>query len=113
MQADTIVPEPSNPQSLNRYAYVYNSPLRYADPTGHLSAEEIMQLLGAASWDDVVTEFHLGGQSANRGGLLAMLHKLRGPRRISRYDALVIGHSGRQLNRTERTRIGTVDYGHR
>jgi len=32
---DTIVPEPSNPQSFNRYAYVLNSPMNYTDPTGH------------------------------------------------------------------------------
>ncbi len=35
IQADTLVPSPANPQSLNRYAYVLNSPLRYTDPTGH------------------------------------------------------------------------------
>ena len=34
-QADTLVPEPGNPQSLNRYAYVYNNPARYMDPSGH------------------------------------------------------------------------------
>ncbi len=35
MQADTIVPEPGNPQSLNRYAYGLNNPVKYNDPTGH------------------------------------------------------------------------------
>jgi RHS repeat-associated protein len=35
IQADSIVPEPGNPQALNRYTYVYNNPLRYADPSGH------------------------------------------------------------------------------
>jgi RHS repeat-associated protein len=34
IQADTLVPAPGNPQSLNRYAYVYNNPLRYTDPSG-------------------------------------------------------------------------------
>ncbi|MCZ7672033.1 MAG: peptidoglycan DD-metalloendopeptidase family protein [Chloroflexi bacterium] len=33
--ADTIVPNPTNPQSLNRYSYVRNSPLNLIDPTGH------------------------------------------------------------------------------
>ena len=35
ISADTIVPSSSSPQSLNRYAYVLNSPLRYRDPSGH------------------------------------------------------------------------------
>jgi hypothetical protein len=29
------VPEPGNPQSLNRFSYVLENPLRYRDPTGH------------------------------------------------------------------------------
>jgi deazaflavin-dependent oxidoreductase (nitroreductase family) len=35
IQPDTIVPEPGNPQSLNRFSYSYNNPVRYTDPTGH------------------------------------------------------------------------------
>jgi RHS repeat-associated protein len=31
---DTIVPEYTNPQSLNRYSYVLNNPLFYVDPSG-------------------------------------------------------------------------------
>ncbi|NLD37296.1 MAG: hypothetical protein GX654_10550, partial [Desulfatiglans sp.] len=34
---DTIVPEPYNPQSLNRYSYVLNNPLIYTDPSGHFN----------------------------------------------------------------------------
>jgi hypothetical protein len=29
------VPNPANPQSLNRYSYCLNNPLRYTDPSGH------------------------------------------------------------------------------
>jgi RHS repeat-associated protein len=35
IQADTIVPQPGNPQALNRYSYTLNNPVKYTDPTGH------------------------------------------------------------------------------
>ena len=35
---DTYVPDPLDPQALNRYAYALNNPLRYNDPTGHCSS---------------------------------------------------------------------------
>ncbi|MBK9926402.1 MAG: hypothetical protein IPP66_14090 [Anaerolineales bacterium] len=35
LSADTIVPNLYNPQDLNRFSYVRNSPLNYIDPTGH------------------------------------------------------------------------------
>jgi RHS repeat-associated protein len=35
LSADTIVPRPGVPQSLNRYAYGLNNPLKYTDPSGH------------------------------------------------------------------------------
>jgi len=35
ISADTIVPEPGNPQNYNRYSYVNNNPVNYTDPSGH------------------------------------------------------------------------------
>lgn len=35
ISADTIVPDPADPQAFNRYSYVLNNPLKYIDPTGH------------------------------------------------------------------------------
>ncbi|RLC89429.1 MAG: hypothetical protein DRI37_03810, partial [Chloroflexi bacterium] len=35
ISADTVVPSPGDPQSLNRYSYVQNNPLKYTDPSGH------------------------------------------------------------------------------
>lgn len=35
--ADSIVPNPGDPQSFNRYSYVRNNPVNYIDPSGHWS----------------------------------------------------------------------------
>jgi RHS repeat-associated protein len=32
---DSLVPDPQNPQSFNRYVYAANNPVKYSDPTGH------------------------------------------------------------------------------
>jgi RHS repeat-associated protein len=39
ISADTIVPDPGNPQDFNRYTYVRNNPLRYTDPTGNIALD--------------------------------------------------------------------------
>jgi RHS repeat-associated protein len=43
VQADTIVPQPGNPQSLNRFSYVANNPVRYIDPTGKFTTSELAE----------------------------------------------------------------------
>jgi RHS repeat-associated protein len=45
ISADTIIPNPYNPQDLNRYSYVRNNPLKYVDPSGH----DII-IVGGAGW---------------------------------------------------------------
>jgi hypothetical protein len=36
-QPDSLIPDPYNPQTLNRYAYTENNPLKYTDPSGHIA----------------------------------------------------------------------------
>lgn len=35
LSADSVVPDMTNPQAFNRYAYAMNNPILYNDPTGH------------------------------------------------------------------------------
>jgi RHS repeat-associated protein len=35
LSADTVIPGTGNPQAWNRYAYAFNNPLKYNDPSGH------------------------------------------------------------------------------
>ena len=35
IQPDTIIPDPGDPQSLNRYSFASNNPVRYIDSNGH------------------------------------------------------------------------------
>jgi hypothetical protein len=42
-QPDTVIPEPYNPQSWNRYSYTLNNPIRYNDPSGHISCDDTDQ----------------------------------------------------------------------
>ena len=67
------MPEPGNPQALNRYTYVTNNPLRYTDPTGKFTEEEIMAYFGVRTWDEVLKEFMPGGKLAGMWGWLAVL----------------------------------------
>lgn len=37
VSADTVLPDPLNLQSVNRYSYALNNPFRYTDPSGHVA----------------------------------------------------------------------------
>jgi RHS repeat-associated protein len=77
LSPDSIVPDFSNPQSLNRYSYAYNNALRYTDPTGHLNEDEIMELFGLDpeedEWVDVLAHFEEGGDLEGKWGFLGAL----------------------------------------
>ncbi|NLD38991.1 MAG: hypothetical protein GX654_19195, partial [Desulfatiglans sp.] len=47
---DTIIPDPYNPQSLNRYSYCLNNPLKYVDPSGNYAG---VYAPGSNPWSSV------------------------------------------------------------
>ena len=56
--ADTIVPDPTNPQSFNRYSYVNNNPVRFNDPTGHcIGAMSLIECMKAIT-SEYATRFN-------------------------------------------------------
>lgn len=50
MQPDSIIPDPTNPQDLNRYAYVRNNPYRYIDSNGHEPISAVLIAVGIAAF---------------------------------------------------------------
>jgi len=63
-QPDTLVPDPGNPQALNRYTYVTNNPLKYTDPTGHyISLEDDFGV--RITYRGVIQVVHGGSHFAN------------------------------------------------
>ncbi len=77
LSADSLVPEPANPQSLNRYSYAANNPLKFTDPTGHFSEDEIQKYLGVKNWEDVLAQFDKGGKYEGQWGWLEVLRNAR------------------------------------
>jgi RHS repeat-associated protein len=61
ISADTIVPQPYNPQSLNRYSYVLNNPLIYIDPSGHHNSTPGVYGDGNNPWSSVDWWNSVGG----------------------------------------------------
>ena len=70
ISADTIVPEPANPQTYNRYSYALNSPVNFTDPTGHCTSnyeagsQDMVTCLSA--WNSVAN--YLYGAAFGSGG---------------------------------------------
>ena len=89
LSADTMVPGPHNPQVFNRYSYVNNNPLRYVDPTGHWSEEQLTATLGQ-SW-----RFRYFGALAPYRGAYAgnekFLQFLTSPKTTNDFDLSMVG----------------------
>jgi hypothetical protein len=61
---------PRNPQDLNRYAYAYNNPVRFNDPSGHIPFLVAAALVGGAV-NTAMYLFQAGRSGATLGGAVA------------------------------------------
>lgn len=73
IQADPIVGSPDMSQNYNRYVYVFNNPLAYADPTGLDKADCGKSGCGSASSNSAT-----GGAGGSAGGGGSIAHRHRG-----------------------------------
>ena len=89
-QADSIIPP--GVQGLDRYSYTNNNPIRYSDPTGHFSRDEIKKFLGVSNWSQVLTIFDNGSLNGRWGWLLILQKAEIGDRiTITRGDMTITG----------------------
>ncbi|MDY7080599.1 MAG: RHS repeat-associated core domain-containing protein [Chloroflexota bacterium] len=58
---DTMVPEPGNPQDLNRYSYVRNSPLNYVDPSGYCGGNILTGETSCSGFSTLTVDANLSG----------------------------------------------------
>ncbi len=83
---DSIIPQQQGTQAWDRYAGMNNNPIRYTDPTGHFSNDEIKKFLGFDEddpWENILELFEEGGKYEGRWGWLEILRKAELGDRIS------------------------------
>jgi RHS repeat-associated protein len=72
LQPDSIVPDDSNPQDLNRYSYVLNRPILFNDPSGHCPTCLIGAAVGAIAGAAIYASTTWGsGRAWNNNDYLA------------------------------------------
>ncbi len=69
IQADTVVPDPGSSQAYNRYAYVYNNPLKFSDPTGHFPWAVAAAMMKAMSYFNAVKSVCIAVHTGDFRGL--------------------------------------------
>jgi RHS repeat-associated protein len=65
-QPDSVVPEPDDPQSWNRYSYTRNNPVNRIDPTGHADISAAADL--ADAYDDFADRVNAATQAYLESG---------------------------------------------
>jgi RHS repeat-associated protein len=68
LQPDTIISNPANPQTFNRYSYVTNRPINFNDPTGHYECEDAYGCDGPGDDNAESGVNNGGGGNPNNGG---------------------------------------------
>ncbi len=120
-QPDTLIPEPYNTLDWNRYSYARGNPLKYSDPSGHLTDNQIekwtglkiknidadlLKMLRAARLGDALYGYDKNGKITPYGNLWLddTGHLVFGTTSI--YELMTSGMAGWMLTR----KIGDTNY---
>ncbi|GEM_PF-1026701 len=90
LQPDPFVQDPSDPQTLNRYAYVRNNPLRFVDPSGYSFLSKLFAAI-AAIVVFFLTEGNVYAAYATFQQVDAHVQQLQGDSPNTFHTALVLG----------------------
>ncbi|HRJ45625.1 MAG TPA: RHS repeat-associated core domain-containing protein [Caldilineaceae bacterium] len=106
LSPDTLVPDAGRVVDYNRFLYVRGNPLKYNDPSGHYSNEEIMQHYGCEDWVCVEAFFHNDGAYAGMWGWLYILQMAQDGDRLT----ATYGWTGNSLQGVfQRSQRGSID----
>jgi hypothetical protein len=83
LSPDTLVPDEKSFLSYNRYLYAMGNPLKYNDPTGHYSVEELQQHFGVNTFDELMALFGEGGRYEGNSGWYDILRAAQDGDRIT------------------------------
>jgi RHS repeat-associated protein len=111
IQPDSIVPQPEQPQDLNRYAYVVNRPIVLNDPTGHCPmCVPVVILVGLGIAMSQVPSDQVQDDTSRQGDPAVMLAGLM----IAAGAPEIVGLGGAGLmalgNATKSTRLWAIGY---
>ena len=91
---DTLVPDAGLLVDYNRYGYARGNPMRFTDPSGFYSNDEIMQHFGCSDWSCVEAMFADDGVYAGLWGWLYILQQAEDGDEVTAFNYSVVRTGG-------------------